>query len=98
MQQEKLFHQMIPSGINIGAWRFGDAVNMMGGSDKTLRDSLGNFCRVELHKTGWNEFELYLHNFNSEIPKRYVGGLGELNARADRWLEARKADGFVELK
>jgi len=65
-------------------------------ADKTLWDSLGNSCRVELHKIGRDEFELYLHNFNSDIPKRYVGGLGELNARADRWLEARKADGFVE--
>ena len=64
--------------------------------DRTLWDSLGNFCRVTLHQTGLNECELYLHNFNSEIPKRYVGGLGELRVRADRWLDARKADGFAE--
>jgi len=65
-------------------------------ADKTLWDSLGNKCRVEMRHIGAQTFEVYFHDFNDSTPRRFVGGLGELNARVDRWLEARKAAGFVE--
>lgn len=65
-------------------------------ADKKLWDSLGNYCRIELHQIGRDMFELYTHDFNSDIPKRYIGRLGELIDRGERWIEARKAAGFVE--
>lgn len=65
-------------------------------ADKTLWDSQGNSARVELHCTGKDSFEVYFHDFNSLIPRRMTGKLGELNARVDLWLAMKKADGFVE--
>lgn len=65
-------------------------------TSKTLWDSLGNTCRVELYKIGANEFELYLHDFNQATARRFVGGIGELNNRADLWLAMKKEAGFQE--
>ncbi len=65
-------------------------------ADKKLWDNLGNSCRIELFKIGVNDFELYVHEFNDSVPKRYAGGLGELNTRAERFLYAKMSEGFQE--
>lgn len=65
-------------------------------ADRTLWDSLGNKCRVEMHCIGRDSFEVYFHEFNDAVPKRYVGALGDCNDRVNRWLESRKAAGFSE--
>ena len=65
-------------------------------ADRKLWDSLGNSCRVEMYCIGQGVFELYLHDFNSAIPRRFVGSIGEMNACADRWLADQKGKGFIE--
>lgn len=65
-------------------------------ADKTLWDSCGNKCRIELYCIGNGVFELYVHQFNSAIPDRFTGPIGDLNNRADLWIAARKAEGFME--
>lgn len=65
-------------------------------ADRTLWDSLGNKCRVEMYCIGENCFEVYFHPFNDTIPSRFIGILALCNNKIDHWLEARKADGFVE--
>lgn len=65
-------------------------------ADRTLWDCLGNKCRVEMFRIGQNEFEVYFHRFNSAVPTRHVGALGECNARVDAWLSCRMAEGYQE--
>lgn len=65
-------------------------------ADRTLWDSLGNYCRVTMYRIGSNTFEVYFHDFNDAIPGRYVDELGTCNNKVDHWLRAKKAAGFVE--
>ncbi len=64
--------------------------------DITLWDSLGNSCRIELHHTGVEQFELLTHRFNDATPLRFVGPLGICINKGEHWLAARKAEGFSE--
>lgn len=64
--------------------------------DRKLWDPMGNYCRAEMHCIGPNVFELYLHHFNSDVPRRYIGDIGIMNNVADIFLAARKAEGFAE--
>lgn len=64
--------------------------------DLKLWDSLGNYCRIELFKTGPNTFELYLHDFNDATPRRFVGPLGLMINKGDIWLAIKKEAGFCE--
>lgn len=49
-----------------------------------------------MYPYGQHSFEVYFHPFNDAIPSRFIGSLGECNAKVDFWLECRKRDGFVE--
>ncbi len=62
----------------------------------TLWDSMGNKCSVEMFCIGVNVFEVYFHRFNSDIPTRKVGSIGECNNAVDCWISARKSEGFQE--
>lgn len=65
-------------------------------ADRTLWDSCGNRCRVEMHRIGPDVFEVYFHDFNTSIPRRLVGKLGPCNAQVDLWLALKKEAGFAE--
>lgn len=65
-------------------------------ADRTLWDCLGNKCRVEMHCTGENVFEVYFHDFNDATPRRTTGTLGICNSCVDAWLENKRKAGFVE--
>lgn len=65
-------------------------------ADRTLWDSLGNSCRVEMYWIGNDTFEVYFHDFNEATPSRFVDSLGACNAKVDRWLAAKKESGFQE--
>lgn len=70
-------------------------------ADKTLWDSLGNYCRVTMHTIGSgtaDRFEVYFHDFNTDIPTRFVGTIGECNHKADHWIASKKAEGFAEQR
>jgi hypothetical protein len=66
-------------------------------SDVTMFDCLNNSCRAELHHVGRDQYELYLHDFNDSTPRRFVGGLGELMARGQMFLDAKEAGGFTRM-
>ena len=63
---------------------------------KTLWDSCGNFCKIEMFQIGENVCETYYHDFNSAVPRRYVGPLGHSIDRGDRWIDQKKEAGFDE--
>lgn len=63
-------------------------------ADKTLWDSLGNFCKIEMHQIGKDEYEVYFHEFNNAIPKRFVGTLGICINKGDNWIASKNAAGF----
>lgn len=64
--------------------------------DRTLWDTNGNYCRVEMHCICVNVFEVYFHDFNNAIPRRHVGSIGECNNKIDLWLSRQTRSGFVE--
>jgi hypothetical protein len=64
--------------------------------DLKLWDSNGNYCKCELYHIGQNVFELYLHDFNDAIPRRFIGGLGALNSRVELWVSEKKSQGFEQ--
>lgn len=65
-------------------------------ADRTLWDSLGNSCRVEMFNIGVNTFEVYFHEFNGSIPHRFIGEIGICNNKVDHWLASKKDHGFIE--
>ena len=65
-------------------------------ADKTLWDTLGNKCRVEMYEIGVGRFEVYFHDFNDAVPRRFIGNLGTCNLSVDCWLHRKRSDGFVE--
>jgi hypothetical protein len=64
--------------------------------DRKLWDCLGNSCRASLYAYGHGTFELYLTDFNSSVPRRYIGRIGLLNNIAETFIRERKAAGFEE--
>ncbi len=65
-------------------------------SDKTLLDSLGNSCRLEMEFIGEGKYELLLTDFNNSIPRRFIGGLSEMLTRGQLFWDAKFKDGFME--
>lgn len=63
-------------------------------ADITLLDPLGNRCRVEMLCIGPNVFEVYFHDFNDAVPRRFIGPIGLCNNKVDIWLHRKKENGF----
>lgn len=62
-------------------------------ADHTLYSN-GNSCRMELYNIGSNLFELYLTDFNSSVPRRFIGTIAEMNERADLFIASKKSLGY----
>lgn len=65
-------------------------------AERTLWDSIGNHCRVEIYHIDISVFEVYFHDFNTSIPRRFIGDIGSCNLRVDLWLAKKKEAGFME--
>ena len=60
------------------------------------QDMTAMLARVTLYQCGPDQFELYVQHGNSAVPIRYVGKLGLMVNVGERFIEARKAEGYVE--
>ncbi len=61
-----------------------------------LHDPLGNTCAAALFKNGVSEFELYLWDFNSAIPRRVTGSVSHCKHFMTQFFHAKVAGGFIE--
>jgi len=61
-----------------------------------MHDPLGNTCAAALFKPGVTEFELYLWEFNSSVPKRITGDLGRCQGAMQRFFDRKIAEGFEQ--
>lgn len=63
--------------------------------DNKLFDAGGNYCRVEMHSISPLTYEVYFHDFNDFVPRRFVGPESHCRTRIEQWTLARAADGFI---
>ena len=66
--------------------------------DRTLWDTLGNYCRIQLYHISEDRFELWIQEFGNSIPTKRVGLLGELIDSGEIWVYRKKQEGFIELQ
>jgi hypothetical protein len=65
-------------------------------ADCKMWDNAGNYCRAVMYAYGANTFEVYYTDLQNDVPRRFIGTIGECNAHTDLWISHRKVQGFQE--
>ncbi len=62
--------------------------------DKTMTDSLGNDCRIQVYQAGPVMCEVWMRDFNSAVPRRFYGTAMDCQLHAELWISHKQKDGF----